>query len=168
MLTELDREGVIRDYVLSENYPVGELLKLAQSAAIRDVAMLDEFVKQLQSGHPVKSYWAATGLLLLGDEVQQALPIIEDALKRVEPWTGVVLAELLINLDHQSLAIPYLGEALLSDNLMVRLQAMETIVETGLADPALRPAIEAMVPNDPEQRPYDGRLARYVMQRYED
>ena len=51
---------------------------------------------------------------------------------------------------------------------MVRLQAMETIVETGLADPALKPAIEALVPEDPEQRPYDGRLARYVMQRYED
>ncbi len=55
-----------------------------------------------------------------------------------------------------------------SENLMVRLQAMETIVETGLTDPTLKPAIEALVPEDPRQRPYDGRLARYVMQRYED
>jgi hypothetical protein len=51
---------------------------------------------------------------------------------------------------------------------MVRLQAMETIVETGLADPFLKPSIEAMVPDDPTQRPYDGRLARYVLQRYEN
>jgi hypothetical protein len=51
---------------------------------------------------------------------------------------------------------------------MVRLQAMETIVETGLLDPALKPAIEAIVPADPDDRPYDGRLARYVMQLYEN
>ena len=59
-------------------------------------------------------------------------------------------------------------EKLRSENLMVRLQAMETIVETGLLDPELKPAIEALIPADPDERPYDGRMARYVMQLYED
>ena len=80
----------------------------------------------------------------------------------------MVLAEILVGLNNASLATRYLESALHSENLMVRLQAMETIVETGLVDPALKPSIEAMVPDDPEQRPYDGRLARYVMQRYEN
>ena len=40
--------------------------------------------------------------------------------------------------------------------------------ETGPFDPALKPVIEALVPDDSKQRPYDGRLARYVMKRYEN
>lgn len=168
MLLELDAQGVIRDYVLSENYPVEEIVQLAQMAGERNIENLDELLTQLQSGHPVKSYWAATGLLLLGDGVQPALPVIESALEEVEPWSMAVLAELLVNQGHIDVAIPYLEKALGSDNLMVRLQAMETIVETNLLDPALKPAIEAMVPEDPTQRPYDGRLARYVMHRYEE
>ena len=168
LLTELDRVGLIRDYVVSENYPVEEIVQLAQAAGDRDAAMLDDFLEQLQSGHPVKSYWAATGLLLLGQGAQPALPVIESALEQVEPWTGIVLAEILIGLDHPASATRYLEGSLRSENLMVRLQAMETIVESGLADPALKPAIEALVPEDPKQRPYDGRLARYVMQRYEN
>ncbi len=167
MLTELDREGLIRDYVVSANYRVEEIVQLAQAAGDRDAAMLDDFLEQLQSGHPVKSYWAATGLLLLGTGAQSALPVIESALAHVEPWTGVVLAETLIGLSRPSPASRYLAGALGSENLMIRLQAMETIVETGLAEPALRPAIEALVSENTRQRPYDGRLARYVMQRYE-
>ena len=89
-------------------------------------------------------------------------------LDKVPTWTGVVLAEALVELGHEYVAIPYLGEALQSDNLMVRLQAMETIVETDLLDPSLKPAIEAIVPADPTDRPYDGRLARYLLQLYEN
>ena len=168
MLLELDQQGLIRDYVVSDDYPVEEILELAQAAGARDATMLDEFLEQLQSGHPVKSYWAATGLLLLRSDAQAALPVIESVLDQVEPWTGVVLAEALIGLNQVSTATRYLDGALNNENLMVRLQAMETIVETGLTDPALKPTIEAMVPDDPAQRPYDGRLARYVLQRYEN
>jgi hypothetical protein len=96
------------------------------------------------------------------------LPAIEDTLAEVEPWTGIVLAELLIGLDRQSLATAYLEKSLRSENMMVRLQAMETIVVTDLLDPVLKPAIAAMVPDDPDDRPYDARLARYVLQRYEN
>jgi len=168
MLTELDQQGVIRDYVLSDDYPIEEVIRLAQMAGARDDGNIDVFVDQLRSGHPVKSYWAATGLLLLGQLAEPALPMIESVLDQVEPWTGVVLAEVLIGFDKTPTATRYLGRTLQSDNMMVRLQAMETIVETGLLDPSLKPAIEALVPEDPKQRPYDGRLARYVMQRYEN
>jgi len=137
-------------------------------AGERDVENLDELMEQLQSGHPVKSYWAAIGLLLLGDGVQPALPAIESVLEQVEPWSMAVLAELLVIQGHIDVATRYLEKALGSDNLMVRLQAMETIVVTELLDPVLKPAIEAMVPEDPKQRPYDGRLARYVIQRYSE
>jgi hypothetical protein len=166
MLTELDQQGVIRDYVISENYPVKEIVRLAQSAGSRDAAKMPDFVQQLQSGHPVKSYWAATGILLLGQDARTALPVIEKSLEQVEPWTGVVLAEALIGLGHKEIAAKHLEGALGSENLMVRLQAMETIVETGLIDPALKPAIEALVTADPEQRPYDSRMAKYVLQLY--
>ena len=168
MLIELDERGVIRDYVVSDEYPVENVVRLAQSAGARDVGMLDRFLEQLQSGHPVMSYWAATGLLLLGEDARPALPTIEKALEKVEPWTGIVIAETLIRLDFPELAAPYLGQVIRSENLMVRLQAMETVVETNLLDPALKPAIEGMVPEDPDERPYDARMARYVLQLYEN
>tara|TARA_B100000795_G_scaffold111942_2_gene82757 strand:- start:6048 stop:7862 length:1815 start_codon:yes stop_codon:yes gene_type:complete len=168
MLMELDQTGVIRDYVVSENYPVEEIIHLATVAGSRNSENLENFLAQLQSGHPVKSYWAATGLLLLGQDAQAKLPVIEVLLDQVKPWTGIVLAEILISLDQFDAASIYLDTTLRSENLMVRLQAMETILETGLLDPALKPAIEALIPEDPSQRPYDGRLARYVMQRYEN
>jgi arylsulfatase A-like enzyme len=168
MLTELDEKGFIRDYVVSDDYPVEEVVRLAQMAGERDAGNLDELLKQLQSGHPVKTYWAAIGLLLLKQDAAMALPEIEAALNEVKPWTGVVLAELLLELDRTSQATAYLAGALKNDNLMVRLQVMETIVETGLFDPALKPDIEALIPDDPKQRPYDGRMARYVLKRYEE
>ena len=169
MLTELDQDGVIRDYVASDNYPIEEIISFAQAAGKRDAWMLDVFVAQLQAGHPVESYWAATGLLLLGDSALPALPAIEQVLWiEVEPWTGVVLAETLIGFGRSEPAIRYLEAALQSENLMVRLAAMETIVDTGLLDPALKPTIEALIPEDQKQRPYDARMARYVLQLYED
>ena len=82
-------------------------------------------------------------------------------------WTGIVLAETLIGFQRTTLAGAYLQKAFLSDNLMVRLQAMETIVETGLLNPAMKPAIAALIPEDPAQRPYDARMARYVIEQYE-
>jgi arylsulfatase A-like enzyme len=168
LLIELDQQGVIRDYVEREDYPVEDIVQLAQLAGARDARNLDEFSMQLQAGHPVKSYWAAVGLLLLGEDARPALPVIEAMLDQVQPWTGIVLAETLIESGRTGLASAYLAPALQSENLMVRLQAMETIVETGLLDPALKPAIAALVPEDPQERPYDGRLARFVMQLYED
>jgi arylsulfatase A-like enzyme len=168
MLAELDRDGVIRDYVVSKDYVAHEVVLLAQAAGERDAAMLDRFLEQLQSGHPVMTYWAANGLLLLGEEARPALPTMENVLDQLEPWAGIVIAETLIRLDRPELAAPYLRQVISSDNLMVRLQAMETIVETDLLDPALKPAIEAMVPDDPSERPYDARMARYVLQLYEN
>jgi hypothetical protein len=166
MLLELDQQGLIRDYVASEDYPAADIVELAQAAGARDPANLDFFLDALQTGHPVRTYWAANGLLLLGEAARPALPSIEESLEKVAPWSGIVLAEALLGLDRQGPASGYLEGVLRSDNLMVRLQAMETIVETGLLAPALKPAIEALVPEDPSARPYDGRLARYVMQSY--
>jgi len=169
MLIELDREGVIRDYVVSDDYPVDDIVRLAQEAGAADPAMLEHFLQQLRSGHPVKSYWAANGLLLLGQEAEPAFSDIEDALDEVRPWTGIVLAELLIRLGHPVLATRRLERALNNENQMVRLQALETIVETGLFHPTLKPSIEAItLLDDPSVRPYDRRLANYVLQHYED
>lgn len=167
MLLELDRQGTIRDYVTSGDYPVNDIVALAQRAGARDAAHIATFLAELSSGHPVRSYWAATGLLLVGEEARESLPVIRQAVDTVPPWTSVVLAEVLIGLGHSKAATPVLAKALRSENLMVRLQAMETLVETGLLDPELKPAIAAIVPDDPKQRPYDGRLARYVMAQYE-
>jgi arylsulfatase A-like enzyme len=169
MLIELDREGVIRDYVVSDDYPIDAIVRLAQEAGTADPAMLEHFLQQLRSGHPVKSYWAANALLRLGQEAEPALSAIEDALDKLEPWTGVVLAEVLIRLDHLAPATSYLERTLSSENQMVRLQALETILETGLFDPTLKPPIEAIVLLDDESvRPYDGKLASFVLQHYED
>ncbi len=168
MLVELDGQGVIRDYVLSEEYPAGEIVQLAQLSGARDAENLDEFLAQLRSGHPVRSYWAANGLLLLGGAAAPALPVIEELLDEVAPWSGVVLAEALIGLDRRETATAFLAGVLANENLMVRLQAMETIVETGILDPALKPAIESLIPADPDERPYDGRMARYVLELYGD
>ena len=49
-------------------------------------------------------------------------------MNHVLPWTGIVLAEALVRLGHEHLASLDLAGALSSDNPMVRLQAMDTIV----------------------------------------
>ena len=107
--------------------------------------------------------------MLLGQEAEPAFSDIEDALDEVRPWTGIVLAELLIRLGHPVLATRRLERALNNENQMVRLQTLETIVETGLFHPTLKPSIEAItLLDDPSVRPYDRRLANYVLQHYED
>ena len=83
MLVELDQQGVIRDYAASENYPAEEIIHLAQLAGVRDATNIDNFLEQLLSGNPVRSYWAATGLLLLGRQALAALPVMESVLERI-------------------------------------------------------------------------------------
>ena len=168
MLVEIDSKGLVRDYVASDAYPVEDIVELAQAAGNRDPASLGLFLEQLNSGHPVKAYWAATGILLLGDKARPALPAVTQALESVKPWTGVVLAEALIGLGRADACADYLETALGHENEMVRLAAMETMVETGLLEPGLEPAVRALVPDDPDALPYDGIMARYVIQLYED
>lgn len=93
MLAEFDADGLMRDYIVSDDYPVEEILRLTQAVGMRNTTFLYEFMEQLQSGHPVKTYWAANGLLLLGQDARSALPAVEEALDQVKPWTGVVLTE---------------------------------------------------------------------------
>ena len=168
MLIELDGKGVVRDYVSSAAYPVEDILRLAQQAGKRDPALLGDFLGELDSGHPVKAYWAATGILLLGEKARPALSAIQEALESVEPWSGVVLAEALIGLGEREAGKTYLAKTLDHDNEMVRLAGMETVVETGLLDPDFQAVVAALVPDDPDERPYDARMARYVMQLYEN
>ena len=74
----------------------------------------------------------------------------------------------MIGLGQTPTAIRYLKGALEHDNPMVRLAAMETLVETRLLLPELEPAVAALVPADPKERPYDARMARYMLQLFEN
>lgn len=174
LLLELDKKGIIRHQLMASDYPVGrgpfegetDLVALAQLAGERDFANLITFMLELNNPNPEVAYWAATGLLLLGDRAGTVRSTLLTALEEVHPIVGIVLAEALMNIGERNRALDYLTGVLEHDNLMVRLAAMETIVELAVQDRRLVAAARELIPADPQARPYDGRLARYVVKRF--
>ena len=101
MLVELDREGVIRDYVVSDDYPIDAIVLLAQEAGTADPAMLEYFLQQLRSGAPRQELLGCQRALAAGAGSGAGIVgLLKTRSTSLRPWTGVVLAEVLIRLGH--------------------------------------------------------------------
>ncbi len=107
------------------------------------------------------------GLLILREKVASTRSNLQDALDRVERPAGIVTAEALYLLGDQARAVSYLRERLGDKELMIRLHALNTLDHMGDAARMLLPEMRELIPEDPKQRPYDARMARYFVAKFE-
>ncbi len=164
MLQELDTKGTIYDYTHSDAYPIEEIMALAQAAGSGNQEHFSRFLEALKSNHPVKQYWGSIGLLHLKENAEPAVSDMKQIIFKATPFTGIVLAETLYGLDEKKYAFEYLLHALDHEQLMVRVQALNALdAMTGIPNVFTPKFKELANKIQGRKRPYDARLANYLM-----
>ena len=154
-----DRNTTLYEFARTKNYPLEQILKVAEKATMRDPQYISDLIDQLDHENPVVRYWAATGCRILSDHASEAKAPLQDRLKDDEVSVRIAAAEALYHLGDVEPAIETLKAALKHDNLMARVQALN-VLETMDKDalPALE-MVKQLVPEDEENRDYDSRAA---------
>jgi len=111
MLAAIDQNQstTIYDFCQStEQYNLDEILKIANIAQQKNVAMIPKLVKNLKDNNPVIRYWSILGLRILGQEAKPALKEIEMALEDSEPSVRITAMIALGNLGQLNKALELL------------------------------------------------------------
>lgn len=148
-------------------YPLRSLMNLAAATARRDPRNVARFRRLLSSRVPAKRYWAARGLLLLGEA---AAPARDDLLSVLAddnvPQVRVVAAEALAGLSEADAAVAALIDlAGNSQPLPVRVQALNALTFIGEAARPAQPMAQRLAAErvQPGQTDYVPRLAAYLV-----
>ncbi|PAK28015.1 hypothetical protein CJD44_00780 [Streptomyces sp. alain-838] len=116
-------------------YPLRRVMEIAEIAARRDPAHLDRLIDTL--GHEVDllRYWAATGLLILGEHAAAVSDTLAAALAAESSvWVKIPLAEALARLGHTYHSVKFLAETVDTHPVPeVRLQAINALTYVGAA-----------------------------------
>lgn len=142
-------------------YPLAELMRLGAAAARRDLAHLARFEAGLASPNEVVRYWAALGLLMLGDNAGPARAALEKTLREDRsPYPRIAAAEALLKIGASPQAVALLAAfADRPDPVPVRLMALNALTFVGsAAEPAL-PVIERAAVSG---NPYVRSAGRYL------
>lgn len=121
--------------------PVERLAKVADLANRRDSDALPKLVRLLDDEDAAVRFWAATGLVALGEKGAPAEAGLVEAAKDTAGCVRVTAAEALFNIGRTELTISLLTDALNDPSPLVRLRAMNVLDRMG---PSARPALDAM------------------------
>ncbi len=120
-------------------YPLRRVLRVAGRAIARDPKHLDALVADLDDGNAIVRWWAAQGIVMLGDAGRPATARLADRLE-TDPsvHVRVAVAEALARLGDAGRPVAFLAETLDGhDDRRVRLLALNALTE--LPIPALTP-----------------------------
>lgn len=136
MLSQLAGEQTIYAYCQSAQYPLAEVLELAEVASAGEVAQLPRLKGAMASSQPLQRYWGALGCLVLGEHALPARMELRTLLQDEFADVRVVAAEALCQLGDVEQALPVLGavirtgapyEVLAAQNALDFLQAAQRI-----------------------------------------
>jgi arylsulfatase A-like enzyme len=146
-------------------YPLKSLMVLASAAARRDPRKLALFRAKLADGNEVVRYWAATGLLILGDAARPATAELMAAMRRdPSPFVRIVAAEASAALGSAAEAVTRLADLLdAAQPMPVRLQAINALTYVGPAARAALPQIRTAAADDQEYVRNAGRYLSAVL-----
>jgi N-sulfoglucosamine sulfohydrolase len=163
MMLEIAKTTPLYDYARSGKYPLERIMETAEMASSRNARFLKEIVRRLRDEEPAVRYWAATGCTVLGKEAAPA----KEALKKltVDPQVSVRIAaaEALYHVGEKEIAVSTLKEALGSDNLMARVQALNALETMNQDAAGALAAVKALISPDPKDKGYDAQAAEWLV-----
>jgi hypothetical protein len=149
-----------------DRYPLMRILPVAELASQRDPKNLPQLVGFLGDEEPIIRWWAATGLVMLGDDAGEAQAALEERLRDTSPLVRIAAAEAIYHGGHADRALAVLRDALQDDTPFVRLRALTCLYRMGdAARPAL-PAIEQASIQGIYPAEYANRMVEYLPKRW--
>lgn len=139
-----EAEGTsIYELVRDDNrYPLKQVLEIAEMATLGDAKNLPRLTELLKADHPVIRYWAATGLVILGENASPAKADLQKLLSDESPDVQIAAAEALANLGESEKAVDHLAGLLAHDNQWVALRAANVLEVIGEPARNALPALE--------------------------
>ena len=117
----------IYDYMRSEALPYEEIVEAAVIASSGNPENLDRLIELLKNDDSAIRYWAAQGLLQLGDKAASAMPEVGVAAFD-ESWNvSVLCAEILYRSGVKARAVKAFSRVLACDQMMARTFALNSI-----------------------------------------
>ncbi len=125
-------------------YPLLRVMRVAQTAIERDPENLEALIESLRDDNEVVRYWAAQGMVMLGDAGRSAVGALNKRLKHdASVHVRVVAAEALARLGHTGRPVAFLAQTLdTHDNVRVRLLALNALTYLGVAVLPYKAAID--------------------------
>jgi hypothetical protein len=145
--------------------PIDELLRATEIANRMNPQDAPRLIKLLAAKDSAVRWWGAVGLVALKDKAAGAEAALRKALDDESPDVRVAAAEALVNLGHDTDAMPALRAALASDSVFVRLAALNVARRLGARARPLLPAIRKAELTDPlhkDASDYVSRMAGYL------
>jgi HEAT repeat protein len=113
----------------------------ADLASRLEPAAIGSLVQMLNDPDAAVRYWAATGLVALGDKAGAAKDSLREAMRDLSPTVRLAAAEGLCRLGLVQDSLPTLAKGLKDENEWVRLQAADILDRL---DARAQPVLEAM------------------------
>ena len=154
------------DYMRSGEVPFGEIQQAAYVASGADPANAEILVAWLGHDDSAVRYWAAQGLLMLGETSR---PYLEEVSKAAfDPsWNvSVASAELLFLLGEEEIALEAYNRVLKCDEPMARVHALNSIeFVDGSPEMFLESCMEVLGNYEVLERQYDARIMKWLLQK---
>ena len=148
--------------------PVARLTEAASITNATAPANMKELVPLLRADDPAIRWWAAVGLVALGEEARPATDALLKATEDPSPNVRIAAADALCNLGRHDQAMPVLLAGLQHDSPFIRLRAINVFDRIG--DKA-KPHLDAIRKAKPKQRGhaagYVGRIAGYLPRKFQ-
>jgi hypothetical protein len=166
--TERTREIPAYDYMRSGNVNLEEIIDVAEMATTGNKENLDKLISYLQHPESAVRYWAASGLLILGENAASAKEALTAALGDQSPNVVSVAAEALYGLGEKEPAKKALLGVLEGQNEFARCHALNVIDCTGDASPEIIEGTIQMIKRTSEmtRNSYDLRAARWLTEKW--
>jgi len=146
-------------------YPLKEVMALAATAARGKASGLGALRRAARHSAPVMRYWAATGLLILGEKAASAKADLQRLLADNEPQVRIVAAEALTKLGHADEGVEVLVALAASGPWQVRLYALNALTYIGRA---AMPALEIARATQNDSSEYIKSAGKYLKLRLTD
>jgi len=158
----------IYDYLRSDGIDHDAIMDAAWLASETDPRNLDRLIQLLNHNDGAIRYWAAQGLLLLGDDAIGASDAIEKTAYD-EFWNvSVVAAETLYRLGHKKVAVKAINRVLDCEYPMARTFALNSIDHMdGTAEEFSDGCIGILAGYKTLKRQYDARLSKWLLEKWE-
>jgi arylsulfatase A-like enzyme len=165
----INRRMPLYDYVRSGEYPIREIVTVANTASQGDKKNLKALTKWLKSDNSVIRYWAATGLLILNKDAKGSIRQLKDALADTSPEVVIVVAEALYNLGDVQTGTEALLQVLNHPDIMVRNHALAALDNTDESSDRVKQAVTALkkdAESDKNQMRYDIRMTDWLVKKW--
>jgi arylsulfatase A-like enzyme len=161
---QISEKTTIYDYMRSGAQSIDQLIAVSNLANFATVKDVPKLVQYLSDKNNIIRYWAACGLLQLGDKAKAAIPALKNTLMDATPDVAITAAEALYRLGDQKDALPVLFKELDDKRNMTRLHALNVIDNSCQRDEQVHKAVAGLLTRqDVKKNEYLSRISEWIL-----